>query len=325
MQLVRGLSHLALPVNSGCVATIGNFDGVHRGHQALLQQLRQQALALGLPTVVITFEPQPREFFDLAQAPARLTNLREKYVALAALGIDYLVCLNFNPRLAQLTAAQFIEQLLVQGLGVRYLVVGDDFRFGAKRQGDFSLLQTAGQTHGFDVVSMATFAQDALRVSSSRVREALQQGALATAMQLLGRPYSMTGRVMHGAKLGRQLGFATANIALRRRVLPLHGVFAVQVSGGGLQQALGVANIGWRPTVDGRRAALEVHVLDLSPQLYGEVLQVTFLHKLRDEMKFVDVAELKAAIGRDLAAAREFFAGQAGAAGVALQPADSNN
>ena len=309
MQLVRGLSHLALPVNSGCVATIGNFDGVHRGHQALLQQLRQQALALGLPTVVITFEPQPREFFDLAQAPARLTNLREKYVALAALGIDYLVCLNFNPRLAQLTAAQFIGQLLVQGLGVRYLVVGDDFRFGNDRSGDFQFLKKQGNSHGFTVENTHTFERHGERVSSTRIRECLEQDDFKSASVMLCKPFFMSGRVVHGQKLGRTIGVPTANVLPKRVRTPVSGVFAVEVRGlgekGKAQQ--GVANLGTRPTVGGDQVRLEVHLLNFNQDIYGKYIQVMFRHKIRDEQKFDGLDALKAAIQNDIETAKTFF------------------
>lgn len=230
MQLIRGMHNLRAE-HRGCVATIGNFDGVHLGHQAVIGQLAEKASELHLPSVLITFEPQPLEYFAPAKAPARLTRFREKVQALRRFSVDRLLVLPFNARLAQMRAEAFIEDLLVEGLGVHYLVVGDDFRFGKDRAGDFAMLQGAGERHGFQVVNMHTFAIDGERVSSTRIRSALTRGDMAMAERLLGRSYRMSGRVAHGEKLGRQLGFPTANIHIHRKATPLQGIFVVEVFG----------------------------------------------------------------------------------------------
>lgn len=306
MKLIRGLYNLS-PRHHGCVASIGNFDGVHLGHQAVLGQLAEEAAELNLPAVVITFEPQPREFFAKTAIPARLTRFREKMQALRRFSVDYVMCLRFNQALASMPAEEFIQKLLVEGLGVRYLVVGDDFRFGRARQGDFALLQAAGKRHGFQVVNMHTFSVDGIRVSSTRIREALARGDLATAEKLLGRPYRMSGRVAHGDKFGRKLGFPTANIHLHRKATPLQGIFAVEVFGLSREPIAGAANVGTRPTVNGTRCLLEVHLLDFDQDIYGRYVQVEFLHKLRDEVHFETHEALREAIARDCEQVREFF------------------
>lgn len=307
MEIIRGLYNLR-PHHRGCVATIGNFDGVHLGHQAVLGQLAERAGELGLPTVVITFEPQPREFFTHGDTPPRLTRFREKMQALRRFSVDRVVCLRFDAALAAMPAADFIERLLVDGLAVRYLVVGDDFRFGAARAGDFAMLRAAGDAHGFHVVSMHSFNIDGERVSSTRIRAVLAAGDLEGAEKLLGRPYRMCGRVAHGDERGRQLGFPTANIHLHRKSSPLRGVYAVEVFGLENEPLIGVANVGTRPTVGGVRSQLEVHLLDFSGDIYGRYLHVDFLHKLRDEQRFDSLAALTAQIGQDAAAARAFHA-----------------
>lgn len=253
MELIRGLQNIR-SIHKGCVATIGNFDGVHLGHQAVLGQLAEKAAELCLPTVLITFEPQPMEYFIPDKVPARLTRFREKMLALQRYSVDRVCCLSFNEKLATLTAQDFIEQVLVEKLGVKYLVVGDDFRFGLNRAGTFDTLVEAGKEHGFQVVSMHTFAIDEKRVSSTRVRHALELGDMATAEKLLGRSYRMSGRVAHGEKLGRELGFPTANIHLHRHASPLQGIFVVEVFGLDTfaeykQPIQGVASVGTRPTV----------------------------------------------------------------------------
>lgn len=306
-KIIRGLYNLPEP-QCACVATIGNFDGVHLGHQAVLTQLAMKADMLGLPAVVISFEPQPYEYFVPQKAPARLTRFREKVEALRAYSIQKLCVLRFNQQLAAMTANEFIEKLLVTGLRVKYLVVGDDFRFGHDRQGDFALLQQAGQRYGFQVVNMHTFAIDQQRVSSTRIREALRQGDLMQAEKLLGRPYRMSGRVAHGDKRGRQLGFPTANIHLHRAKVPLSGVYAVQLFGIKEEPVNGVANIGIRPTIGGGKALLEVHLLDFNREIYGEHVQVHFLQKIREETQFSDLAALTKQIQKDSEAARLFFA-----------------
>ncbi|MDH5407119.1 MAG: bifunctional riboflavin kinase/FAD synthetase [Gammaproteobacteria bacterium] len=306
MELIRGLHNLR-PRHHGCVATIGNFDGVHLGHQAVIGQLAEEAARLGLPAVVITFEPQPMEYFLKDKVPARLTRFREKIIALRRFAVDRVLALAFNQSFASLTAEVFIEKILVEGLGIRYLVVGDDFRFGKNRLGDFRLLQTAGLQHGFQVVNMHTFAIDNERVSSTRVRQALDSGDLHTAECLLGRDYRMSGRVVHGEKLGRQLGYPTANIYLHRRASPLQGIFVVEVYGLEGEPLQGVASLGTRPTVDGKKVLLEVYLFDFDREIYGEHLQVSFLHKLRDEEKFDSLEELKAKIADDVQRAQDYF------------------
>jgi len=305
MEIVRGVYNLRAR-HRGCVATIGNFDGVHLGHQAVLGQLAEKGAQLRLPTVVVTFEPQPQEFFS-AHAPSRLTRFREKVQALRRFSVERVVCLRFNKKLADMAAQDFIQTLLVDGLGVRYLVVGDDFRFGHKRLGDFAMLQEAGARHGFEVVNMHTFSVADARVSSTRVRTALAQGDFATAEQLLGRPYRMSGRVAHGDKRGRDLGFPTANIHLHRKNAPLQGVFAVEMFGIHGEPVAGAANVGTRPTVGGTRCLLEVHLLDFNEDIYGCHVQVEFLHKLRDEVRYDSLDELKNAIAGDCEQARAYF------------------
>ncbi len=307
MELIRGFHNLQ-PKHRGCVATIGNFDGVHLGHQAVLGQLAEAAGRLGLPTAVITFEPQPQEYFGAAAQAPRLSRLREKLQALRRYAVDRVVCLPFNAALAEMPAQQFIQRLLVDGLAVRYLVVGDDFRFGRGREGDFAMLKAAGQRYGFQVVSMHSFCVDGERVSSTRVREALGRGDMATAAKLLGRGYRMSGRVARGEQLGRQLGFPTANIHLHRQAIPIRGVFAVEMFGIEGEPLMGVANVGVRPTVDGSRTLLEVHLFDFDQQIYGRYVEVVFLYKLRDEVRFASLDALKQQIGLDAVAARDYFA-----------------
>lgn len=306
MQLVRGLHNLQ-PEHRGCAATIGNFDGVHRGHQAILARLRERARTLGVPSCVVIFEPQPREFFTPAQAPVRLTRLSEKVLRLRNEGVDRVLCLAFNPRLRELSAAEFVQAVLVQGLGVRHLGVGDDFRFGCDRAGDFEFLCRAGQREGFSVRATTTIELEGERVSSSRIRQALLRGDLGLAGTLLGRPFSLCGRVEQGQHLGRQLNAPTANVQLKRRQAPLSGVFAVSVNLDG-QRWPGVANIGLRPSVksDGK-PHLEVHLLDYAGDLYGRHLDVVFHQKLRDEQRFDSLDALKAAISADMTAAYAYW------------------
>lgn len=305
MQLIRGLHNLR-PEHRGCVATIGNFDGVHLGHQAVIGQLAEKADELCLPTVLITFEPQPMEYFR-PRAPSRLTRLREKVQALRRFRVDRLLCLPFNRALAEMPAEAFIERVLVAGLGVKYLVVGDDFRFGKNRSGDFAMLQKAGEQFGFQVVNMHTFMIDEQRVSSTRVREALNSGELAEAERLLGRSYRMSGRVAHGEKLGRQLGFPTANIHLHRKATPLQGIFVVEVFGMQGEPLPGVASLGTRPTLDGKKTILEVFLFDFDRDIYGKYLHVSFLHKLRDEARFATLDALTVQIAKDVEDARQYF------------------
>jgi len=308
MELIRGIHNLR-PRHRGCAATIGNFDGVHLGHQAVLGQLSERAVALRLPATVITFEPQPREFFTPERVPPRLTRLREKVEALRRFGVERVLCLRFGDYLAGLPPQEFIRIILAEGLAVKYLVVGDDFRFGRDRAGNFALLQRAGAAQGFPVVNMHTFNVDGARVSSTRVREALESGDLAGAERLLGRPYRMSGRVAHGDKRGRTIGFPTANIFLHRSATPVQGVFAVELFGIEGEPVRGVANVGNRPTVDGTRSLLEVHLFDFQRDIYGCHVQVEFLHKLRPERRFESFEMLKHQIEADAARARAWFEG----------------
>ncbi len=309
MRLIRGLHNLA-PFPQGCVATIGNFDGVHQGHQIIIRQLQAQAKSLNLPAVVMVFEPQPREYFDAENAPARLMRFREKMEAIANLGVDALVCLQFNHRFRQLSAQKFIDQVLVEGLGVQHLVVGDDFRFGCDRKGDFYLLQQAGALNGFSVDHTATVEIDGDRVSSTRIRELLAAGNFEEAGALLGRPYNIKGRVVHGRKLGRQLQVPTANLNLCGKKPVLSGVYTVETRTSAGQVYPGVANVGWRPTIENGDPTpnLEVHLLNFDQELYGQRLQVIFLKKLREEIRFSGLEELKGRIHRDIEEARQFFA-----------------
>ena len=290
------------------VLTIGNFDGVHLGHRALLAELTAKARELALPATVLTFEPHPRELFAPDQAPARLASLRDKIELLADCGVDRVHVCRFNRKLAALSAEQFVERILVQGLSLRHLIVGDDFRFGKGRGGDFALLQRMGREHRFAVEAMHTVDFGGIRVSSSAVREALAAGNIEHAEELLGRSYVIAGRGMDGKKIGRTLGFPTANIQVRRKRLPLSGVFAVTVSGLAAQPLPGAANIGVRPTLAaGLKPVLEVHLLDFDRDIYGTHVDVNFLHKLRDEAKYDSLDELKAQIARDVAAVRALF------------------
>jgi riboflavin kinase/FMN adenylyltransferase len=288
--------------------TIGNFDGVHRGHRAMLDRLVAKARALGVPCGVLTFEPHPREFFSAATAPTRLSRLREKLELIAEAGIDRTHVLRFGAQLAGMSAERFIEDVLLRGMGVRWLLVGRDFRFGAKRSGDFEMLKAAGARQGFGVEAMDDVLEGAQRISSSGVRAALAAGDLEAAARLLGRPYTMSGRVAHGEKLGRTLGFPTANLVLRR-LPPLAGIFAVEAEVEETQLRLkGVASVGRRPTVRENAAPLlEVHLFDWAGDLYGRHLRVTFLRKLRDEAKYDGLEALRAAIARDAAEAKDYF------------------
>jgi riboflavin kinase/FMN adenylyltransferase len=306
MELIFGLHNLQ-PADTPCVATIGNFDGVHLGHQAVIGQLAEKGAAMNLPTTLITFEPTPAEFFGQHKAPARLSTFREKYLTLKRFAIDRLLVLPFNHRLASMSAVDFISRILIEGLDIRYLVVGDDFRFGKNRAGDFQLLQQAGKENNFTVVSMPSFRVDGERVSSSGIRSALADGDFDRAERLLGRHYHMTGKVAHGDKRGREWGFPTANINMKRKVIPLRGIFAVEVFGLDREPVFGVANLGTRPTVCGMRTLLEVHLFDFDEQIYGRRINVVFRHKIREELRFDSFDELKDQIGRDVISAKEYF------------------
>ncbi|MDK2778739.1 MAG: bifunctional riboflavin kinase/FAD synthetase [Pseudomonadota bacterium] len=309
MRLLRGLHNIPADF-SGCVATIGNFDGLHLGHQGILRALKRESLAQNLPTLVMLFEPQPKEFFAPQAAPARLANLREKLQDLAAQQVDYVLCLPFNQALRSMSAESFISDILLSALQVRHLIVGDDFRFGCDRSGDYHLLAAAGRAHGFSVEDTQTLELDAERVSSTRVRSELGANNLARVAHLLGRPYRMSGRVVYGRQLGRQLDTPTANIMVSRQRLPLSGVYAVdvQVEESG-ERYQGVANVGVKPTVSGdARPSLEVHIFDFDASLYHRHLTVEFLHKIREEQKFAGIDQLREAIENDKQAARHYFA-----------------
>lgn len=288
--------------------TIGNFDGVHRGHQALLAQLRAKSEATGLPAAVLTFEPHPREYFAHEDRPRRLTSLREKILLLEGQGVDRLYIGRFNQKLAGLTAEAFIEDVLVHGLGVRHLLIGDDFCFGKGRKGNFAMLQAAGDKIGFGVESMHTFRHEDERVSSSAVRAALAEGDMPHAARLLGRSYSISGRVMHGDKIGRTIGFPTANIQLKHRSPPLMGIYTVSVDGLADRPWPGVASVGVRPTInDAGRPTLEVHLFDWDTDCYDAHLRVNFLKKQRDEERYDSLDALTAQIARDAEEARAYF------------------
>lgn len=308
MRLARSPASLP-PLPQGCVATIGNFDGVHLGHRGVIENLADHGRRLNLPVVVVVFEPQPREYFFPDQCPPRLTRLREKLIQLGGLPVDQVLLLRFNRNLADLPAANFIRDILIDRLGVKYLVVGDDFRFGRGREGDFALLRQAGQRHGFEVSDTPPILVERHRVSSTLVRQALAQGDMAAAARFLGRPYAICGRIGHGSKVGRQLGFPTANIALLRKSAPLSGVFAVTMTGIAGHPLEGVANVGARPTLDREpRVLLETHLFDFDGDLYGRRVEVHFHRKLREERRFADVHALREQIARDSQDARAFFA-----------------
>lgn len=305
-QLIRGLQHIT-PFHKQGVVTIGNFDGVHRGHQALINKVKSRAKALHVPSILITFEPLPVEYLQPKIAVGRLTRFREKFSALKATGIDYVLVLPFNKTLASLTADAFVKTVLVDGLQIEHLIVGDDFRFGYKRMGDVGLLQQAGLQYGFTVESMTSFKIEDQRVSSTLVREALAQGEQKRAALLLGRPYTMMGRVVHGNKLGRQLGFPTANIELHRKTSPIRGVYAVRMSGVSETALPGAANIGTRPAVNGTRILLEVHLFDFDRDIYGRHVTVEFYQKLRDEAHYENQDLLKQAIADDVSEAKKIL------------------
>ncbi|WP_106475583.1 bifunctional riboflavin kinase/FAD synthetase [Phytohalomonas tamaricis] len=306
MELIRGLHNLQ-PPHRGSVATIGNFDGVHRGHQAILDQLRSHANLHGLSAVVVIFEPQPREYFAGDQAPPRLTRLGDKVRLLARYGADRVLCLPFNQRLRELSGREFIDRVLVQGLGVKHLVVGDDFRFGCDRAGDFSLLRQVGELDGFGVEHTRTFTLDGERVSSSRVRTLLASGNFRQAARLLGRPYALHGRVVKDRQLGRTIGVPTANVPLLPGALVLKGVYAVATRLDDGRILPGVANIGWRPTVGATRPVLEVHLLDADEALYGRRIDVWPCARLRGEIAFNGLEALTRQIKLDIVQARDYF------------------
>jgi riboflavin kinase/FMN adenylyltransferase len=303
MQLVRGI-HNIQSEDHGCVLTIGNFDGVHKGHQRVIAALVAKAKVLDCAAAVLVFEPQPQELFAPDKAPARLCRLRDKYSLLAKLGVERLICVNFTRKFASQSAQQFIEHLLVEKLGIQHLIVGDDFHFGKNRLGDFTMLSEAGKKFGFEVTDTASCKMANCRVSSTAIRHALEQDNLNDVETMLGRPYSIIGKVFHGDKRGRQLGFPTANVLLKRRKSPLDGVFAVVVNTN-KGTFNGVANIGSRPTVNGTRQQLEVHIFNFNDDLYGQCIEVTIKKKLRKVMKFDSLGSLTAQIKQDSEQAKQ--------------------
>jgi riboflavin kinase / FMN adenylyltransferase len=306
MQLVRGIHNIQLN-DHGCVLTIGNFDGVHLGHQQVIKALVSKAKALNCVAAVLVFEPQPQELFSPETAPARLCRLRDKYSLLAKLGVQRLICVNFTAKFANQSAQHFIEHLLVNKLGIKHLIVGDDFHFGKNRTGNFSMLCQAGEKYGFDVSDTASYKMADCRISSTAIRQALEQDDLVSVKQMLGREYSIIGRVFHGDKRGRQLGFPTANVLLKRRVSPLSGVFAVMVKTNN-GEFKGVANIGARPTINGIRQQLEVHIFDFDENVYGQCIEVVVKKKLRPVIKFDSLEALTAQIRQDSEQAKQVLA-----------------
>jgi riboflavin kinase/FMN adenylyltransferase len=306
MELVRGLHNLSRSTQ-GCVLTVGNYDGVHLGHQQIIGVLKSRAEQLRSPATVLVFEPSSKEFIDPEGAPPRLTRWREKFLALAAQGVERLVTLRFDECMRAMTPQCFVEELLVERLGTRHLVVGDDFRYGSNAGGTIERLRAAGQVHGFGVEQMPPFVFEGMRVSSTAVRERLAHSDYSGAARLLGRPYRMMGRVVHGRQLGRTLGFPTANLRLMRRKPPLWGILAVWIHGVASRPLPGVASLGTRPTVNGIEPLLEAHVFDYSGDLYGRAIEIEFVAKLRDEVKFDSLDELMVQMNIDGARARDLL------------------
>ncbi len=306
MEIINGLHNLRSR-HHGCVLTIGNFDGVHRGHRQLIDALCEKAKALGVPSMLMTFEPQPREFFAGTKLPARLTRFREKVYLLDQTPLDRLLCLPFNERTANIEADWFAKDFVVDQVGAKHLVIGDDFRFGRGREGDFALFERYGQIHGYSVSAMSTLLQGEARISSTLIRETLAAGDFTAAANLLGHEYFIMGRVVYGRQLGRQLNVPTANIRLQRYRAALEGVYCVTVEGIAGAVRHGIANIGVRPTVDGKEPLLEVHVFDYTGNLYGDLIKVTFKQKLREEQAFDSIDALKTQINQDIEQARHYF------------------
>ena len=307
MKIIRGIENLNNEFTQ-CVVTLGNFDGVHLGHQQLINHLIEQGKKLNLPTAVMLFEPQPLEFFS-KQAPTRLTSFKEKVQLIEKLGIDYIIAVPFTQTFANMSANAFIQDWLIKKLSAKYIVIGDDFQFGRDRKGDINLLQQYTQNNHFLVESMPTFVWNNLRISSTAVREALFNSDFELARCLLGRDYVIQGRVVHGNALARQLGFPTANIHLNRKKPALQGVYFVKVKNCCSNQYYhGIANIGIRPTIEGKKAILEVNIFDFSGDIYGQYLDVTFVCKLRDEKKFDSLADLKQQISQDVCTAKQISA-----------------
>ena len=308
MQLIRGLSHLE-PFKNGCVLSIGNFDGLHLGHRAVIRKLVERGKVLGLPVVIMFFEPQPLEYFLGDNAPSRLMRLREKVIEMAKLPVDNLLIVRFNQNFANRDAEQFIEHILINTLNVKHLVIGDDFHFGKARRGNFAMLKEKGTLNGFTVEDTGSFQLGGLRISSTLIRDALVAGDLKRAEKLLGHCYSVCGRIAHGDKLGRTIGYPTANIRMHRKNTPVNGVFAVTMTGIDGLEFEGVANVGTRPTLDGgSKVILETYLFDFNKEIYGRYVEVHFHQKIRDESRFHSLEELKAQIVKDVAETKKIFA-----------------
>jgi len=308
MQLIRGLSHLE-PFKNGCVLSIGNFDGLHLGHRAVIRKLVERGKVLRLPVVIMFFEPQPLEYFLGDNAPSRLMRLREKVIEMAKLPVDNLLIVRFNQNFANRDAEQFIEHILINTLNVKHLVIGDDFHFGKARRGNFAMLKEKGRLNGFTVEDTGSFQLGGLRISSTLIRDALVAGDLKRAEKLLGHCYSVCGRIAHGDKLGRTIGYPTANIRMHRKNTPVNGVFAVTMTGIDGLEFEGVANVGTRPTLDGgSKVILETYLFDFNKEIYGRYVEVHFHQKIRDESRFHSLEELKAQIVKDVAETKKIFA-----------------
>ena len=308
MQLIRGLSHLE-PFKNGCVLSIGNFDGLHLGHRAVIRKLVERGKVLGLPVVIMFFEPQPLEYFLGDNAPSRLMRLREKVIEMAKLPVDNLLIVRFNQNFANRDAEQFIEHILINTLNVKHLVIGDDFHFGKARRGNFGMLKEKGRLNGFTVEDTGSFQLGGLRISSTLIRDALVAGDLKRAEKLLGHCYSVCGRIAHGDKLGRTIGYPTANIRMHWKNTPVNGVFAVTMTGIDGLEFEGVANVGTRPTLDGgSKVILETYLFDFNKEIYGRYVEVHFHQKIRDESRFHSLEELKAQIVKDVAETKKIFA-----------------
>ncbi|KAF3982177.1 MAG: bifunctional riboflavin kinase/FAD synthetase [Methylococcales symbiont of Hymedesmia sp. n. MRB-2018] len=307
MHLIRGLTYLE-PLKDGCVLGIGNFDGVHTGHQTVINKLAAQGQLMNLPVVLMMFEPQPLEFFLGENAPSRLMRLREKVIQFKALPIDKLLVVKFNQHIANYKAEDFIVDFLVNKLNVKHLVVGDDFHFGKARCGNFAMLKEKGLQYGFNVEDTRSYFVEGLRVSSTLIRDALGAGDIAAAKQLLGRDYSVCGRVVHGNKRGRTIDFPTANIQMFRKNTPITGVYAVTMTGIDNQKITGIANVGTRPTVDGdKKVILETYLFDFNEEIYGRYVEVHFKQKIRDEVRFDSIDQLKAQIEKDIIIAKQIL------------------
>ena len=310
MRLLRGLSDLE-PFQNGCVMTIGNFDGVHLGHRSVIEKLAERGKTLNLPVVAMTFEPQPLEYFLASNSPPRLMRLREKVIQFTQLPVDNLLIMQFNRYFANCDAEQFVDDILVNKLNVKHLVIGDDFHFGKARRGNFALLKEKGEQHGFSVEGTVSCYVEGRRVSSTIIRDALCAGNVAQAERWLGHSYSICGRVTHGDKRGRTLGYPTANIKMFRKNTPISGVFAVTITGIDGFELTGVSNVGTRPTVDGSsQLVLETNLFDFNQDIYGRYIEVHFKQKIRDEMQFSSLAQLQAQIEQDAAVTKHFFANQ---------------